>query len=151
MAEYKEPQVREIIDHLEFEGYIEARGNEYPVLVLTSKSNDILFGEEKIVIKQAKPKDPAVRKTKKGKVIDAVDRVLFAELKALRRVIADEKNVPAYIVFSDATLVDMCKKLPSTLDEMLAVSGIGSVKLNMYGNRFLQVLRSYNNFNKKEF
>lgn len=145
MAEYKEPQVREIIDHLEFEGYIEARGNEYPTLALTSKSNDILFGGEKIVMKQAKPREPAVRKTKKGKVIESVDRNLYAELKALRRVIADEKNVPAYIVFSDATLVDMCKKLPTTLSEMLEVSGVGSVKLNMYGERFLQVLKSYLN------
>jgi ATP-dependent DNA helicase RecQ len=151
MAEYKEPQVREMIDHLEFEGYIEARGNEYPTLALTSKSNDILFGGEKIIMKQAKPREPAVRKTKKGKVIESVDRNLFAELKALRRVIADEKNVPAYIVFSDATLVDMCKKLPTTLSEMLEVSGVGNVKLNMYGDRFLQVLRSYNNFNNKEF
>ena len=48
-------------------------------------------------------------------------------------------------------LVDMCKKLPTTLSEMLEVSGVGSVKLNMYGDRFLQVLRSYNNFNNKEF
>ena len=151
MAEYKEPQVREMIDHLEFEGYIEARENEYPTLTLTSKSNDILFGGEKIVMKQAKSREPAVRKTKKGKVIESVDRNLFAELKALRRVIADEKNVPAYIVFSDATLVDMCKKCPTTLSEMLEVSGVGSVKLNMYGDRFLQVLRSYNNFNNKEF
>jgi ATP-dependent DNA helicase RecQ len=144
-AEYKEPQVREMIDHLEFEGYIEVKGNEYPTLALTVKSNGILFGEEKIVMKQAKPREPAVRKTKKGRVIESVDRNLYAELKALRRVIADEKNVPAYIVFSDATLVDMCKKLPTTLSEMLEVSGVGSVKLNMYGERFLQVLKSYLN------
>ena len=72
-----------------------------------------------------------------------VDHGLYAELKALRRVIADEKNVPAYIVFSDATLVDMCKRMPSTLTEMLDVSGVGKVKLDMYGDRFLQVLRSY--------
>ena len=119
--------------------------NEYPTLALTAKSNGILFGEEKIVMKQAKPREPAVRKTKKGRVIESVDRNLYAELKALRRVIADEKNVPAYIVFSDATLVDMCKKLPTTLSEMLEVSGVGSVKLNMYGERFLQVLKSYLN------
>ena len=144
MAEYKESQIREMIDHLEFEGYIEARGNEYPILILTPKSNDILFGREKIVMKQAKPKEPSVRKIKKEKVIDAVDRSLYAELKALRRVIADEKNIPAYIVFTDATLVDMCKKLPTTLIEMLDVSGVGRVKLNKYGDRFLQVLRAYN-------
>ena len=151
MAQYKEAQIREMIDHLEFEGYIEARGNEYPTLTLTPEANDVLFGEKKIVMKQAKPKEPVVRKTKKGKVTESVDRNLFAELKALRRVIADEKNVPAYIVFSDATLVDMCKKCPTTLNEMLDVSGVGRVKLNLYGDRFLQVLRDYNAFGDKDF
>jgi ATP-dependent DNA helicase RecQ len=151
MAQYKEAQIREMIDHLEFEGYIEASGNEYPTLTLTPEANDVLFGEKKIVMKQAKPKEPVVRKTKKGKVTESVDRNLFAELKALRRVIADEKNVPAYIVFSDATLVDMCKKCPTTLNEMLDVSGVGRVKLNQYGDRFLQVLRDYNAFGDKDF
>ena len=51
----------------------------------------------------------------------------------------------------NSRFVDMCKKCPTTLSEMLEVSGVGSVKLNMYGDRFLQVLRSYNNFNNKEF
>ena len=151
MAQYKEAQIREMIDHLEFEGYIEARGNEYPTLTLPPEANDVLFGEKKIVMKQAKPKEPVVRKTKKEKVTESVDRTLFAELKALRRVIADEKNVPAYIVFSDATLVDMCKKCPTTLNEMLDVSGVGRVKLNLYGDRFLQVLRDYNAFGDKDF
>ena len=148
MAEYKESQVREMIDHLEFEGYIEPIGNEYPTLSLTLKANNILFGKEKLTMKQAKPKEPVARKTKKGRVVESVDSNLYAELKALRRVIADEKSVPAYIVFSDATLVDMCKKIPTTLAEMLEVSGVGRVKLDMYGDRFLQVLRSYAGFNK---
>ena len=65
MAQYKEAQVREMIDHLEFEGYVTARGSEYPTLALTNKANAILFGEERIVMKQAKPKEPAARKTKK--------------------------------------------------------------------------------------
>lgn len=135
-----------MIEHLEFEEYITVRGTKYPILMLASKANDILLGNETIVMKQAKPKKTVAHKTRKGKVIDAVDRNLFAELKALRRAIADEKNVPAYIVFSDATLVDMCKKRPATLREMLEVSGVGSVKLSLYGERFLQALRAYDSF-----
>lgn len=142
LAEYKAAQVREMIDHLEFSGYIAADGNEYPTLTLTPKANGVLFGDERITIKSAKPKEPAPRKAKKRRAAETADRSLFGELKALRRVIADEKRVPAYIVFSDATLEDMCKKRPVTLDEMLDVSGVGRVKLDMYGERFLQALRA---------
>ena len=74
---------------------------------------------------------------------------MFAELKALRRELADENNIPAYIVFSDATLIDMCKKLPTTTEELLEVSGVGKVKLELYGDKFLQILKSYRNYNKK--
>lgn len=146
MMEYRESQLREIIDYLEFEGYIESRGFEYPVLALTSEAGSVLFGEKTIVMKQAAQKESNRRRVEKVKQIDAADRSLFAALKALRRTIADEKNIPAYIVFSDATLVDMCKICPRTRLEMLKVSGVGQVKLNLYGDQFLKVLRSYNRF-----
>ena len=100
-------------------------------------------------MKQAKPKVSAKKKSKKEKTTESVDRSLFAELKALRRELADENNVPAYIIFSDATLIDMCKKLPLTAEELLEVSGVGKVKLELYGDRFLQMLKSYCNYNKK--
>jgi len=65
-------------------------------------------------------------------------------LKALRLEIAKEEGVPAFVVFSDATLVDMCRKKPRTDDEMLNVSGIGQVKLQRYAGRFLEMLANHN-------
>ena len=94
-------------------------------------------------MKQSKRKEPSARQLKKGKIMESVDHQLFIKLKAVRRMIADERQIPAYIVFSDATLVDMCKKCPTTPWKMLEVSGVGRVKLEMYGDRFLQVLRSF--------
>lgn len=149
MKEYKESQVQDIIEFLEFEGYIQSVGNEYPTLAITNKANAVLFYNETIVMKQAKPKVSSKKKAQKEKTTEIVDRSLFAELKALRRELADENNVPAYIVFSDATLIDMCKKLPTTTEELLEVSGVGKVKLELYGDRFLQILKSYCNYNKK--
>lgn len=140
---YKETRVREIIDYLEFEGYIESRGNDYPTVALTPKANAVLFGNETVVMKQAKEKEPTERKTKKEKTTENVDLKLLAELKTLRRELAEEKNVPAYVIFSDATLMDMCKKLPTTIEEFLGVSGVGKVKLELYGEVFLQVLKLY--------
>lgn len=143
LADYKEPQVREVIEHLEFAGYIETRGGEYPVLALLPRAEAVLNGEETVVMKQARPKEEPARKPKRTTQQETVDGALLAALKALRRKIADDKGVPAYVVFSDATLVDMCKRRPTTRREMLEVSGVGAVKLDQYGDRFLHVLTSY--------
>ncbi|HEY3063501.1 MAG TPA: ATP-dependent DNA helicase RecQ [Chloroflexota bacterium] len=69
------------------------------------------------------------------------DADLFDRLRTLRRQIADAEGVPAYIVFSDAVLRDMARKIPRTEDELLRVSGIGPHKAQRYGTRFLEVLR----------
>ena len=66
---------------------------------------------------------------------------LFAELKALRRSIADAKHMPAYIVFSDATLIAMAERVPRTVDELMAIPGVGPRKLAAYGDAFLALLR----------
>ena len=67
---------------------------------------------------------------------------LFEDLKAVRRDIADRKGVPAYIVFSDATLIAMAASKPQTEAELLNVSGVGPTKLERYGEDFLEVLRA---------
>jgi ATP-dependent DNA helicase RecQ len=67
---------------------------------------------------------------------------LFAELKALRRSIADAKHMPAYIVFSDATLIAMAERVPRTVDELMAIPGVGPRKLAAYGDAFLALLRT---------
>ncbi len=89
----------------------------------------------------------ALRPSKAGRVkatassVDGQERELFDLLKSLRRHIAETKGVPAYVVFSDATLVEMAKKHPTTEAELRAVSGIGPRKLEAYGEAFLRVLR----------
>ena len=66
-------------------------------------------------------------------------------LKHLRKVLAEENEVPPYVVFSDATLVDMASKLPTTKDTMLDVSGVGQTKLTRYGDAFMQLIGDYVN------
>ena len=72
----------------------------------------------------------------------AVDSDLFSKLKELRFKLAAEKKVPAYIIFSDAALADMCSKMPSNDAEFLEVSGVGKVKLEAYGEKFLEVINN---------
>jgi ATP-dependent DNA helicase RecQ len=71
---------------------------------------------------------------------DPVDAEVVAALKALRKQIADERGVPAYIVFSDATLLHMAQQRPASDAELLAIPGVGPKKLQLYGRRFLALL-----------
>jgi superfamily II DNA helicase RecQ len=72
---------------------------------------------------------------------DLADAELFAELKKLRKEIADARGIPAYLVFSDATLRGMATAHPRTTEQLLEVSGVGPVKLEAYGDKFLDLLR----------
>ena len=71
------------------------------------------------------------------------DRVLFARLRALRKAIAERDDVPPFVVFSDATLIDMCQKLPTDQPTMLSVSGVGQTKLSRYGDDFMTEICRY--------
>jgi ATP-dependent DNA helicase RecQ len=64
-------------------------------------------------------------------------------LRQLRKEIAEKQKVPPFVVFSDATLNDMCVKLPATGEEMLTVSGVGKFKLEKYGSQFIELINEY--------
>jgi ATP-dependent DNA helicase RecQ len=87
----------------------------------------------------------AVRPTTGSAVVAATDALrdspLFEELKQLRRSLADERNVPAYVVFSDATLLEMTEQRPTTEAELLSISGVGPKKLATFGDPFLEAIR----------
>ena len=82
-------------------------------------------------------------KKNKEQELKNYDRALFAKLKHLRKSIAEQDEVPPFVVFSDATLVDMCDKLPQSHFEFLEVSGVGQTKLERYGNRFLELINQH--------
>jgi ATP-dependent DNA helicase RecQ len=71
------------------------------------------------------------------------DEVLFTQLKELRTRLAQEAHVPAYIVFSDASLRDMCRKQPVTREQFLNISGVGAAKMEKYGDLFIRLIREY--------
>jgi ATP-dependent DNA helicase RecQ len=73
-----------------------------------------------------------------------LDEGLFMRLKELRGRLAQEAKVPAYIVFSDASLRDMCRKRPCTGEQFLKVNGVGAVKLEKYGEAFMAIIRTQN-------
>lgn len=127
------------IDFLAEKEYISA-DNETEALKLLPKSRDVLFGRERLVMKKVENSEKVV-KTHRPEV--PVNSELLDALKALRKSIASKKSVPAYVIFTDATLIDMCKKCPETPDEMLEVSGVGRTKLEKFGKEFLEVIAKF--------
>lgn len=127
------------IDFLAEKEYISA-DNETEALKLLPKSRDVLFGRERLVMKKVENSEKVV-KTHRPEV--PVNADLLDALKALRKSIASKKSVPAYVIFTDATLIDMCKKCPETPDEMLEVSGVGRTKLEKFGKEFLEVIAKF--------
>jgi ATP-dependent DNA helicase RecQ len=71
------------------------------------------------------------------------DRKLFAKLRKLRKAIADENNVPPYVVFNDASLIEMAEQMPITASEMLGVNGVGQKKLERFGKPFMVMIRDH--------
>lgn len=144
MKDLSEKRVRDIIEHLEQIGFIFSEGGEYPVLKVSATSYGVLKGKSPLSMKIPKEQKKEPKPAVKAADINAViDKDLLDELKQLRRKLAMEKNVPAYIIFSDATLTDMCKKLPMTSEEFLTVSGVGKTKLAQYGEIFLETINNY--------
>lgn len=127
------------IDFLAEKEYISS-DNETEVLKLLPKSRDVLFGRERLVMKKVENSEKVV-KTHRPEV--PVNSDLLDALKVLRKGIASKMSVPAYVIFTDATLIDMCKKCPETPDEMLEVSGVGRTKLEKFGKQFLEEITKF--------
>ncbi len=142
-------QMRQVLNQLQMDGYLVVSGDRYAIVKLTEKAYALLKGHQKLMMKMAKAKEEtAVRATRKKRgggagISGAVDDSLFGKLRKLRMEIAKEEHVPPYIVFSDKTLADMALKKPKNKKEMLAVSGVGEVKYQKYGKRFLECLKNH--------
>lgn len=139
MEAYSKETIKEIIAYLIAENYVDIKGDKYPVLALNPKAYCLLKSGDALYIKRLIAKEQP--KTQKPEF--KVDKRLFEKLRRRRKEIADEQNVPPFVVFSDATLNDMCRKLPTTDEALLSVSGVGKSKLEKYGERFIEVIDEY--------
>ncbi|MFC1836170.1 RecQ family ATP-dependent DNA helicase, partial [Thermodesulfobacteriota bacterium] len=135
LSEHGKRVVRDWVEQLVSQGYAEKSG-EYSVLRVTEPGWRVLRGQETPVLLK-----PAVKPARKAKVAEesweGVDSDLFDALRKLRREIAEKKNVPAYVVFHDATLREMARHKPATVEELLTLPGVGQRKSEEYGSLFL--------------
>ncbi|MCL2496873.1 MAG: DNA helicase RecQ, partial [Clostridiales bacterium] len=141
ICEQSDQQLRNIIQHLILSGYLIKTDDEYPVIKLGEHANEVLRGGTVVQMKLAKDKhaDEAEKQT----AARPVDRRLFAALRDIRLSIANEQSLPAFVIFHDSTLTDMCMKIPTTNEALMKVSGVGQVKAERYGKRFLDAIADF--------
>ena len=147
-------QVKEVIELLAAGGYLVITEGTYPTVGLGPRAREAAGEGFSLTMKKVVRKADRVRSAGAGAgrafgasgtaaASGEADPELFERLRTLRKRLADEAEVPPYIVFSDATLRDMCAKRPATEDEFLDVSGVGATKLARYGEAFLAELAAW--------
>lgn len=143
MADLPRIEIRKFMDELILQEYMRVTDSKYPVLVTLPKSAEVLRGNEKVYMKVLVNENKEYLQEKVYKEEVAIDLDLFDRLKQLRYKLASKAHVPAYIIFTDETLKDMCRKLPKSEDEFLEVHGVGSAKLEKYGEEFLELISKH--------
>ena len=147
MKDVSADKLRDYIDLLEKEGYLKRTEGEFPVLRCTRQAREVLFRGKKVAIRERVPSraERAARRNRAEapRELSLADNGLFEALRSLRAELAQQENVPAYIIFSNATLVDMAVRHPETRAELMEVSGVGHVKAERYGARFLKAVRDW--------
>ena len=150
-AKWSEQQWRGVIRQLLSLGHLQSEG-EYTTLVLTDSARAVLKGEIQIRLREHRETPKGAGRTRRASsggstkpaaapiALDPAGEQRFAALRAWRSEVAREHNLPAYIVFNDATLAQMALTAPSTLDELSGISGVGAKKLEAYGREILRVL-----------
>jgi ATP-dependent DNA helicase RecQ len=141
-----EAEWRSVIRQLIAAGHLSAEG-EFSTLSLTSTAWGVMKGEQRLAFRKAsegrRARSKGTRKSSSREPalpLDAEGHACFSALKEWRAGVAREHNMPAYVVFHDATLIEMARLRPSTLNALSSVSGVGAKKLETYGPEILRVL-----------
>lgn len=129
-------EIESLIDKLIALGIIVKQGFEYPVLVI---GRDLKEGE-RIEVRVPKRSVGAIRKKDSLKPVESK---LFSVLKKLRYELSVQEGIPAYLIFSNVTLNDMCSKMPTTKEEFMAVDGVGEYKSAKYADKFISEIKKY--------
>lgn len=143
----QESQWRSVIRQLVVRGLLRVELDSYNALQLTDSCRPILQGEQALYLRKeelnaSSNKQASIKVSRKIQIAPQ-DQELWEELRQCRKYLADEYNVPPYVIFHDATLKEMIDSLPQSASELLRISGVGDSKLEKYGADFLEIIRRY--------
>jgi ATP-dependent DNA helicase RecQ len=143
LAELPRKSVLNLVYQLVDQGLVDRSEGDRPILELNSQSWEVMRGERKVQLQQPRGGDRVKRSRAESESWDGVDRDLFESLRALRRDLAGERGVPAYVIFGDATLRELARVKPTTLEDFAKVRGVGEKKLQDLGGGFVAHIREY--------
>lgn len=162
LKDVNEARVRDVLSQMATDGYLSIAEGRMPIVMFGARAAETAAPDFHYEIKRVERKSAAAVSGRSGGVADTADSAnvpgdalgsyipdddeesLFQKLRELRRTIAQEIGKPPYIVFSDKTLRDMARIKPVTDAQFLAVNGVGQHKLDLYGQRFMQTIASFN-------
>lgn len=162
LKDVNEARVRDVLSQMATDGYLSIAEGRMPIVMFGARAAETAAPDFHYEIKRVERKSAAAVSDRSGGVADTADSAnvpgdalgsyipdddeesLFQKLRELRRTIAQEIGKPPYIVFSDKTLRDMARIKPVTNAQFLAVNGVGQHKLDLYGQRFMQTIASFN-------
>jgi ATP-dependent DNA helicase RecQ len=142
LQDVPEKSLTNLVYQLVDQGLLERSAGDRPILQLNPESLGVLRGEREVRL--VEPRAPKARRTRAAEESwEGVDRGLFDHLRTLRRVIAEERAVPPYVIFGDATLRELARRRPESLADMATIRGIGEKKLADLAPRFLEAIRDH--------
>lgn len=119
-------------------------------LRLTEQCRAVLRGEQTLLLRKQNKQIKSARKGRKSfNTSDTSDNVLWEALRICRKKLADENDVPPFVIFHDATLSEMMERQPGNREQLLSISGVGASKLEKYGDAFLEVISNHLNSEKQ--
>jgi ATP-dependent DNA helicase RecQ len=141
--EFSTMEWRTIFRQLIALGFINVEAESHGSLTLTEKCRPVLRGEQKLALRKQTKEEKLATEKKKKSPVRPQDEPLWDALRALRTQLAEDSGVPPYVIFHDATLMEMIKKRPLEIGDMRYISGVGDQKIKRYGQVFLAEIAKY--------
>lgn len=138
IKDYSSDNIKSFIRELIQRGYLKVSDGEYPLLMLTQQSIPLLKGQIQVVLHIPKKTEITISQQETD-----IDEELFEQLRTLRKRLADEQQIPPYLIFPDTSLQDMAKFFPQTKESFGKVKGVGDLKLKVYGDAFITEIKNY--------
>ncbi len=146
---YSKQQLRIWIHELVRQGYLSREGDKYPVICLSPRSMAVLNGQSRVML-PVPEQDPKKSPARNNEKTQPFDEKLFSALKHLRKSLADQGNVPPYVIFHDTSLREMARVKPGDYGSFRTIAGVGEHKLEKYGPAFIEAIRPFREKQKQK-
>ena len=139
--DFGDADLKRVVGLLVDAGLLDREEGQYPTLAVSPSGREFLHNRRTLLLDR--PKSDAKAAPSASEPVPGYDQALFEQLRVLRRRLADERNVPPFVVFGDAPLLQMAAYFPQSHESLLRINGVGRAKLEQFGDAFLDVIRTY--------